>query len=319
VALTYPDPAGNAATMQWPFTVTTYSGPTKDVVKGVNGLLIGKAQFTADKGGHTGKAGDHAIDFGKTGGAWVDIINALFLNDATKNDQLSVSVWVNKYDIAASSAFWLISPSSNNGQRGYQAHIPWSDDNIYFDTAGCCDASLQRINANINTFSGYGPDDTWWNKWHHFVFTKKADQKNVYIDGQLFLNGSNTSAMPTDFNEIGLGTDGIPGGDYMHGLIDDFAIFSTAVSAANAAKLASGTSPRDLTGETLIAYWPFDDAVSASAPTLTVARSANGITITFTGSLQSADTVTGPWVDVSGASPQSVATTGAAKFYRAKQ
>lgn len=321
VALTYPDPAGNAATVQWSFTVSTYSGPTKDVVKGLSGFLLGKAKFTDDKGGHTGKPGDYAIDFGKTGGAWVDILNALFLNDATKNDQLSVSLWVNKYDIANSSAFWFISPSSNNGQRGFQAHIPWGDDNIYFDTAGCCDTSLQRINAPINTFPGYSPDDTWWNKWHHFVFTKKAGQKNIYIDGQLFLNGSSTSPLPTDFNEIALGTDGNPGGDYMHGLIDDFAIFSTAVSAANAAKLASGTSPKDLTGETLIAYWPFDDAVSTAPPSVSVgvARSANGITITFTGTLQSADKVTGPWADVPGASPQTATTTGAAKFYRARQ
>ena len=37
------------------------------------------------------------------------------------------------------------------GQPGAQAYLPYSDDAIYFDTSGCCDLSLQRISANINT------------------------------------------------------------------------------------------------------------------------------------------------------------------------
>ena len=56
-----------------------------------------------------------------------------------------------------------------------------------------------------------------------------------------------------------------------------------------------------------------------TGPTLSVARTAAGLTLTFTGTLQSADTVLGPWTDAPGASPQSVTATGTAKFYRAKQ
>lgn len=48
-----------------------------------------------------------------------------------------------------------------------------------------------------------------------------------------------------------------------------------------------------------------------------VARTANGLTLTFTGTLQSSDSVTGPWADV-GASPQNVTFTGTAKFFRLK-
>ena len=55
-------------------------------------------------------------------------------------------------------------------------------------------------------------------------------------------------------------------------------------------------------------------------PTLSVARTAAGLTLTFTGTLQSADVVNGPWADVAGAtSPRPVTLTGAQKFYRAKQ
>jgi hypothetical protein len=60
-------------------------------------------------------------------------------------------------------------------------------------------------------------------------------------------------------------------------------------------------------------------AAAALAPTLSVARSAGGITLTFTGTLQSADTVAGAWTDQPGSSPTTVPTNGGMKFYRAKQ
>jgi hypothetical protein len=56
-----------------------------------------------------------------------------------------------------------------------------------------------------------------------------------------------------------------------------------------------------------------------NAPTLKVERSGTGLTLTFTGTLQSADKVTGPYADQAGASPLTVTPAGAAKFYRAKQ
>src|SRR2546429_8188657 len=126
-----------------------------------------------------------------------------------------------------------------------------------------------------------------------------------------------------NFVELALFTDGFPGGDTMHGLIDDFAVFSTEITAADAVKLASGTSPSALTGETLIAYWNFNDApASGAAPTIGVARAGAVLTITYTGILQSTVTIGGQWNDVQGAtSPFSVtpASGPASSFYRAKQ
>lgn len=55
------------------------------------------------------------------------------------------------------------------------------------------------------------------------------------------------------------------------------------------------------------------------APTVTVGRQAGNVVITFTGTLQAADDITGPWSDVAASSPYNVAPTGARKFYRAKQ
>jgi hypothetical protein len=54
-------------------------------------------------------------------------------------------------------------------------------------------------------------------------------------------------------------------------------------------------------------------------PTISVTRAANGITLTFTGTLQSAPSIPATWTDVPGSSPMTVPTTGAAQFYRSKQ
>lgn len=317
VSLGYLDPGGKAATMDWSFEVTPYQGPDKDIMHGYEAFVVGKAAYTADKGGHTAKAGDRAIDFGKAGSAWVDILDVTALNTAAAKDEMSFSFWVYRYDINASSAFWANSVSAG---RGFQGHTPWSDDTIYFDTMGCCDATTQRISASITGFSAYAPDDTWWNQWHQFVFSKKADQKNIYIDGQLFLNGSNSNPLKADFTEMSLGTDGIPGGNFMHGVIDDFAIFSTEINAANAAKLAGGSSPKDITGATLLALWDFN-TVPVASPKLTAKITGGNLTISWDQAgfkLQSSSKVNTGWVDVTGVTGTSYSTApaGEAQYYR---
>jgi hypothetical protein len=57
---------------------------------------------------------------------------------------------------------------------------------------------------------------------------------------------------------------------------------------------------------------------SPPAPNLSLAQSVGAITISFTGTLQSADSVTGQWTDLPDASPKTVQTSGPMKFYRAK-
>jgi hypothetical protein len=301
--------AGSQVSRPWQFTIAQYNGYALDSVAGHVGFLLGNAVPTTDAAGSSGKAGDKAIDLGSSGNAWVNISNPSFLNVAASNDVMTFSMWVKKYDIANGSAFWADSPTTG---RAFQAHTPWSDDNIYFDTSGCCDGSAQRINAHINTFAGYTGNDGWWTNWHHFVFLKNAADKQIWIDGQQFLDGSSTDPLPTDINGLGLGTDGVPGGDFMHGQLDDFAVFSSALSAANIALLAKGTLPTTLTGEKLMAYWNFDNIITASgAPPPSgphidkIAISGTNLTITWTGSgsLQQT-TALGPgatWTDVSGA------------------
>lgn len=228
-------------------------------------LINGSADLTSDAGGFSGKSGDRAIDLGMGGGDQSVLIpDAGFLNDATAvADELTFSIWVKKYDIARSSVFWAHSPSSSGGQRGFQAHTPWQDNVVYFDTAGCCDPNSQRISANINTFPTYIDDVTWWNSWHHFVFKKQGSRKTIWIDGRLFTAGKNIAPLPSDFTQIWLGSKTGGKTNNMHGLLDDFAVFGTALSSADIERLAAGDAPTSLAASTrILAYWDFNEVSS---------------------------------------------------------
>lgn len=254
VKLTYPG-AGQQKTTEWSFVVGPY---TKDSVAGVIGSLTGGSGFTSTSGGHSGAAGDYGLDFGANGTGPVVITDVAFLNTAAANDEMSFALWVKKYDTVAGSAFWGISPSSSSSFRGWQAHLPWDNNNIYFDTAGCCNAN-QRINADVATFPDYSGDRIWWNDWHHFVFSKKADDKQIWIDGKLFLEGTGASPLPTDFNQLMLGSDNA-GGGLFHAVIDDFAVFSTQLTEADIATLVGGASPSTLDAAAgLLALFNFND------------------------------------------------------------
>lgn len=122
-----------------------------DAVAKIECAVNGKPLLTR---GRSGKNGDHAIDFGKSpAGKWVridgkDAAGHSWLKPASDFNQLSVSLWQKLHSRSASSTFWLGAESASSGDRNAQAHIPWSNGQIYWDTAGCCDGRTTRINRS---------------------------------------------------------------------------------------------------------------------------------------------------------------------------
>jgi hypothetical protein len=220
---------------------------------------------TADQGGHTGAAGDAALDTGVSAGV-AYVLDASFLNAATADDTLSMAFFQKLRATPSSSTFWANSTSSSSSTRGFQAHNPWGGNTIYFDSSGCCDVDVTRISANIDTFSGYTGDATWWESWHHFAFVKDGSAKRIYIDGQLFLEGQGYPLM-TDFTTLVIGGGSGILDNRMNGVVDDFTIYDTALTEADAASLSGGAAPSSVSG--LIAHWAFNEAPvhgSTSAP-----------------------------------------------------
>jgi hypothetical protein len=185
---------------------------TQDRVAGRVGAFTKGSGPTVDGGGHTGMAGDTAADFRNYWTGAVYVPDGTFLNASTVHDELSVSFWQKRYNAFGDSSyvsFWFNSIASNGDHRGFQAHLPWVNGDVAFDTAGCCDPGIHRISAFIDTFPDYSGAPSWWESWHFFVFSKKGPTKQIWIDGKLFLEGPSTAPLPIDFADHG---DWWPGG-----------------------------------------------------------------------------------------------------------
>jgi hypothetical protein len=326
VALTYPE-GTSSVTREWKFTTQNNdliaywdfndaSDPTKttDKVGRFVGTFESGAKYTADAKGRTGKAGDRAAKTGSMEPLVEGYINVAggdvaFMNAGGIQNQLAISLWQRLDETKNSSAFWAIGEGQD---RAFQAHVPWGDKTIYFDTGGgCCDGT-QRINKNISELAGANPDD-FFLRWHHFVFQKDRDKKQIWVDGKLFHEGVNNSQLPFVFTRLWIGATA-NAGNPIHGDIDDFAVFASALTEAEIGKLASGTSPDQVRPVSVV----------VEAPKFTkFTRNADGTyTLEWTGggTLQAAPSVTGPWQDVPGAaSPYIVRPAPGALFGRIRK
>ncbi len=220
----------------WPFN-DNLGTQTLDARHGIPGTLIGGAVFSADGAGHTGGVGDHAIDLGNGANARSVRVNlAGFLNLAATTDQIAVSFWQKLYTQAASRAFFAPFVPPAGDARGLSAHATWTDNNFYWDTAGCCDGNLHRIGA---------PNTLDLTRWRHIVFQKNGPLKEIWVDGQLLASGTNTATLPNSFSTLFLGS-GAAGAEQTRGLIDDFAIFGDSLTEIQIRRLFTGESPGDL-------------------------------------------------------------------------
>ena len=119
--------------------------------------------------------------------------------------------------------------------RQLGSHAPWSDGNLYFDVAGCCDTN-QRISGPI------GPLETYSGAWNHYAFVKNETATAVYQNGELLIDSGGDEKDPLfDITEFYIGAG--PEGDRRSysGLMDDFGIWDTALTEDEIEKLANNT------------------------------------------------------------------------------
>ncbi|MEN9677075.1 MAG: hypothetical protein RIS76_2971, partial [Verrucomicrobiota bacterium] len=203
---------------------------------GHSGVLQG-ASLSAPGAGRTGAASDRSVRF--TGPGWMEVPAAAqgFLDSATAHDAITLSLWVRGDDTQPSndSIFWAGSEPGGGGVRSLNAHLPWSDQVIYWDTAGCCDPGGQRISVAE-------PDPSKWRgAWNHYAFVKRGDRKEIWQNGRLLHQAENRDVL-TPIRSFYLGTS-VPGQGGYHGWVDDLALWDTALEPSVIAALADGVSP----------------------------------------------------------------------------
>lgn len=127
-----------------------------------------------------------------------------------------------------------------------------------------------------------------------------------------------SSDNPADYVQVPASVaGGGPGlGNYL--LFTGLSASSIIIEATTESGQAGGGTPRaPINAIQLVS--PTSAPPSTGGGAISAARTATGLRLTFEGTLQSADTVAGPYTDVTGAaSPLDVVPSGSAKFYRAK-
>ena len=206
--------------------------------RGNVGTVTG-ALFTANGGGRTGGATDRAMDFGAANsGKTVRMANAGSgaFDAAVVADKLTVSLWCyGGAELPAyNSAFYGTELPDGGGARIVQAHLPWSDGNIYFDTGtgATPQTRVNRLESNALNFKG---------RWNHYVFRKDGPRREIWQNGVMWQGGDNGDPLLA-WRAFWIGS-APNGGINYPGLLDDFAIWSSALPDTDVVALAGGASP----------------------------------------------------------------------------
>jgi hypothetical protein len=100
--------------------------------------------------------------------------------------------------------------------------------------------------------------------WHHVVFARNGTNHKMYKDGELIDENTLTSQMGGAVNAIGRNW----GGAYFNGLMSDFRIYSTQLSAAQISEIYRNPNtvlPTGVSASSLFRWWPLSEGSGTKA------------------------------------------------------
>lgn len=299
----------------WKFDETSGAKAANAATGGTAGDVFGTATWGK---GQVGNA--LAFDGGST---YVVVPN---YPKATK--VLSVAGWVNVSPATASAVAFVRNAEGGIGVSVAQNGAPASQFELGLVDNGAGQVLLSAgIVAGPNVSQITAPTAFTLGSWQHVAMTADGAQLRIYVNGkevasQPYLGdfivpevkelsfGARLNADTSQTPPV-LGFDTNP--NNLLGQMDDFGLWNRVLAPDEISQVYT-------VGKAGSALTSVVETAPAGRPTLGVVKTASGLTLTYTGSLQSADAITGPWADVANAaSPLNVTTTAAAKFYRAKQ
>ena len=173
------------------------------------------------------------------------------LSDFTVGPELTVEFWA-KGNATAGTNTTLLEAFDTLNNRILNIHMPWSDNNVYFDAG--VSSGYDRINK---TMSALEMDNTW----NHWAFVKKQSTGEMFIykNGVLWHSGTNKTRNIGYIHRFVLGTN-VDQGLKWKGKIDEFRFYNSALSAAtiqaNYLNKIDATHPN---WNNLLVYYDFDN------------------------------------------------------------
>ena len=221
----------------WDFNDASNTAQTVDLINGYVGALNDGTTYTADALGHTGAAGDLAIDLGDAlnAGTGVTVELGEFFNLTAINDQFSISFWQKLDPGQPTAAASSVGASRFGVNRTIMLHAPFTDGNIYFDHGG----------GSTNRISGAPMVEVDWEQWNHITLVKDQDTKQVWVNGNLALSGENVGAfLENNHHTVLLGLDDF--NRNVVGQVDDFAFYADPLNSTQIRALTNGADPRNM-------------------------------------------------------------------------
>ena len=110
------------------------------------------------------------------------------------------------------------------------------------------------------------------NVWHHIVGVANGANSKLYLNGSVVGSGTLPSLSSTGANDLAIGY--IPplssfGGLYCSGLIDEVAIFNSALSASDVTSIYNSGTPDDLTSYSPVGWWRMGENDGGTGTTVT--------------------------------------------------
>jgi hypothetical protein len=227
-------PAQAGLVSWWDFNDGAGSSTAADVVGGRTGTLTNFNTATDWVAGHTGGAGDFALDFGGTGND--DHVRVNSYKGVAGRAARTLSAWVKTGN---SGNHDILSYGSNNNAEKFVFRV--NNQNV---------SGGGKLRVEVN--GGYQISDTDLsnNTWRHVVATWENDGSPNVNDVKLYLDGSlqGTGGVSGNNLNTNTGQNFWIGGEsfstrWFAGQMDDVAVWNRALTAGEIAQLAGGTAP----------------------------------------------------------------------------
>lgn len=193
-----------------------------------------------------GFANDYSVDFDGSN----DRIDCGTVSDLNSASTFSISVWYKKSSAGAGGL--IIGAGSLSGERVYIEHF--SNNTIYVGY----DSTFASVSSTADT------------NWHHVVYVRDSGTHKLYLEGSdMSLGGTPASTTGSSAgNNFNIGR--LSGyGAHFGGLIDEAAVFSSALSASNVTAIYNSGIPTDLASYSPVHWWRMGDDDGGTGTTIT--------------------------------------------------
>ena len=186
---------------------------------------------------------------------YIDLGTSSTLNP-TSSLTLSTWIYINGSGTGSLPTIYSSSKTSNGISGGIALAYTSNKIRFYLDTTGSSGWVFAESNSTMST-----------GQWYHLVGTWDGSTVTLYIDGTA--QSTTASASTIGYNTGFPATIGRYSTNYFQGLVDEVALFDSALSSSNITAIYNSGVPADITSLNPVGWWRMGDNDSGTGTTIT--------------------------------------------------